>query len=267
MILTDAGQLEAAVLNLAINARDAMPAGGRLLVETAAFTLDDDAVTTDPELAAGDYVVVSVSDNGAGMSTTVVERAFEPFFTTKDRGAGSGLGLSTVYGFVRQSGGHAKISSEPGHGTTVRLYFPRADDAVATVDESSVTTGSMSGGDEHVLVVEDDDHVRSVVTTLLGDLGYRVSAARHGADALAILDESNDVDLLFTDVVMPGGMNGRQLAEEVLLRSPSTRVLFTSGYTEDVFVPDGPLDTGVALLSKPYRRQELVELIRTLLDR
>lgn len=261
----DPGQLESAVLNLAINARDAMPDGGRLTIETANSRLDDDYAATNPGAIPGQYVMVSVSDTGSGMTADVVAHAFEPFFTTKPAGKGSGLGLSMVYGFVKQSGGFAKIYTELGEGSTVRLYFPRA----SARDEAASATApelSVMGGSEHVLVVEDDALVREHVVSLLQGLGYRVSEAASGEGALQALARSPTVDLLFTDVVMPGGMSGRQLAEEATRRYPGLKVLYTSGYTENAIVHQGRLDQGVQLLSKPYRRQQLALKVRKVLD-
>ncbi|MEQ8487013.1 MAG: PAS domain S-box protein [Pseudomonadales bacterium] len=261
----DPGQLEVALLNLAINARDAMPGGGRLTIETANSFLDDSYADLHDEVDPGQYVLISVSDTGVGMPPEVAKRAFEPFFTTKDVGKGSGLGLSMVYGFVKQSGGHAKIYSESDVGTTVKLYFPRSQSerrpAPPTTAEDAVT-----GGSEHILVVEDDALVREHLIAQLKGLGYRVTGASNGTAALALLAQHADVDLLFTDVVMPGGMNGRQLADAARASRPGLKVLFTSGYTENAIVHQGRLDPGVNLLSKPYRRQELAAKVRKVLD-
>ena len=264
-IEADPGQLENAILNLVINARDAMPDGGRLIVAASNVTLEPEDLLHYEGMTAGRYVMISVSDTGRGMPREVSERAFEPFFTTKEVGKGSGLGLSMVWGFVRQSNGHAHIYSEPGEGTTVRLYFP----AATRLDEPAPPqpiSGNLEGGPECILVVEDDEMVRDHVTAQLGDLGYQIRQAASAADALAILDSDTTIDLLFTDVVMPGGMNGKQLADAALLRQPGLRVLFTSGYTEDAIVHQGRLDPGVNLLGKPYRRAELVAKIRHVLD-
>lgn len=261
----DPGQVEVALLNLVINGRDAMARGGRLTVETGNVSLDSSYALVHPEVAPGQYVMISVSDTGHGMSRAVAERAFEPFFTTKQSGKGSGLGLSMVYGFVRQSGGHAKIYSEPGQGTTVRLYFPRATSTGAAVAPSQ-REPDIAGGSEHVLVVEDDELVREHVVMQLRDLGYRVTGVDSGLHALEVLRGTPDIALLFTDVVMPGGMNGRELAQAARLMRPELPVLFTSGYTENAIVHHGRLDRGVYLLSKPYRRQELAAKVRQVLD-
>src|SRR5690606_7212066 len=261
----DPGQLESALLNMAINARDAMPEGGRLTIETANAMLDDIYARAHHEVSAGQYVLVSVSDTGAGMTADIAGQAFEPFFTTKQVGKGSGLGLSMVYGFVKQSGGHAKIYSEPGEGTTIKLYFPRA---LANGEQQYTLPGesAVTGGREHILVVEDDDLVRNHVISLLGGLGYRVTSTASGAEAMAELRRNVPIDLLFTDVIMPGGMNGRQLADAAQGLRPGLKVLFTSGYTENAIVHHGRLDHGVNLLGKPYRRQELAAKVRKVLD-
>ncbi len=260
----DPGQLEVALLNLAINARDAMPGGGCLTIETANAKLDDAYARAHDEVSAGQYVMISVSDTGFGMPSEVVQRAFEPFFTTKEVGKGSGLGLSMVYGFVKQSGGHVKIYAEPEHGTTVKLYFPRNFDEMPATDTAEEPP-LIATGRETILVVEDDELVRGHLISQLRDLGYEVSGAASGVEALALLQRGERYDLLFTDVVMPG-MNGRQLVDEARRIAPRMRVLFTSGYSENAIVHHGRLDHGVQLLSKPYRRQELALKVRDVLD-
>ena len=265
VVEVDPGQLEVALLNLAINARDAMPDGGCLSIETGNVEIDAAYAALNQEVEAGAYVVVSVSDTGSGMPQEVVEKAFEPFFTTKGVGKGNGLGLSMVYGFVKQSGGHIKIYSELGQGTTLRLYFPRVIQA-----EQPVRTPSeplrITGGQERILVVEDDAMVRAHLVGQLEDLGYQVVAAEAGQPALDILNSGEDFDLLFTDIIMPGGMNGRQLAEAAVQLRPGLKVLFTSGYTETAIVHQGRLDPGVHLLSKPYRRKDLAAKVREVLE-
>ncbi|MEX0730730.1 MAG: PAS domain S-box protein [Aquisalimonadaceae bacterium] len=261
----DPGQLEMAMLNLALNGRDAMPEGGHLTVETANAMLDSEYAANHVDVLPGPYAMVSVSDTGLGMTPDVAKRAFEPFFTTKQLGQGSGLGLSMVYGFVKQSGGHAMIYSEPGLGTTIRLYFPRVRTNGEDIYEKPLAS-TVIGGNEHILVVEDDNLVRDHVTGLLRSLGYRITAAASGPDALDVLQQTPDIDLLFTDVVMPGGMNGGQLAELARNTRPGLKVLFTSGYTENAIVHHGRLDRGVHLLGKPYRRQELAAKVRKVLD-
>jgi PAS domain S-box-containing protein len=260
----DPGQLESAVLNLAINARDAMPRGGCLTIETSNAFLDEEYVALNPDLTLGQYVVVAVSDTGTGMSAEVRDRAFEPFFTTKALGEGTGLGLSMVYGFVKQSGGHVKIYSEPGRGTTVRLYLPRArrDQEAAAPTATAVPTG-----EETILVVEDEPDVRDIATHMLAAMGYRLLEAPNAADALTILDATETIDLLFSDVVLPGGMSGHELADEARRRRPGLKVLFTSGYTPDAGGHQGRLDDDIDLLSKPYKRADLARKIRQALER
>lgn len=264
-IEVDRGQLENAILNLVINARDAMPDGGHLIVEASNVTLAADDLLQFELTTAGPYVMIAVSDTGCGMRSEIAERVFEPFFTTKEVGKGSGLGLSMVWGFVRQSNGHAQIYSEPGEGTTVKLYFPAVTKLETQMSPQKKSTG-LVGGTECILVVEDDDLVREYVVTQLSGLGYRIKEASSAAAALAVLEDDQTIDLLFTDVVMPGGMNGKQLADAALLQRPSLRVLFTSGYTEDAIISRGRLEPGVNLLGKPYRRAELAAKIRHVLN-
>ena len=262
--LVDPAQLESAVLNLVINARDAMPSAGKITLETSNAWIDQHYAERHPDVAPGQYVLLSVSDTGAGMSAEHLARVFEPFFTTKDVGKGTGLGLSMVYGFVKQSGGHIKLYSEPGHGTTARLYLPRAEgppDAPPTVLRSERDFR----GTARVLVVEDDPLVLRHARDVLVGLGYRVTVADTGVAALAILREHSDFDLLFTDVVMPGELNGRQLAEAALALHPSLKVLYTSGYTENAIVHHGRLDRGVHLLPKPYRSIDLARKVHGVL--
>jgi nitrogen-specific signal transduction histidine kinase len=264
--VTDPAQLESAVLNLAINARDAMPGGGKLTIETANTHLDEDYAALNADVKAGDYVMVAVSDSGTGMAPEVLERAFEPFFTTKEVGKGSGLGLSMVYGFVKQSGGHVKAYSETGHGTTIKIYLPRADGAASTSQAREPLREALPRGHELILAVEDDAAVRTQVELQLRNLGYRVVAAPDGRTALEALQAHPDVGLLFTDVIMPGGMNGRDLAAQAARLRPGLKVLFTSGYAENAIVHQGRLDPGVHLLNKPYRRQDLAKKVRQALD-
>lgn len=262
----DGSQLSAALLNLVINSRDAMPNGGRLTIETANTALDEDYATKHLDVEAGHYVRVSVSDCGIGMNAEAIKRAFEPFFSTKPVGKGSGLGLSMVYGFVKQSRGHASIYSEVGEGTVVKLYFPRVERAVIG-QGYEIESNELVGGTELILVVEDDDLVRQHLSTQLKYLGYRVLNASNGPKALTIIAEHPEIDLLFTDVVMPGGMNGRELADKAKVLRPNLKVLFTSGYTENAIVHQGRLDAGVELLHKPYRRQQMSVKVRKVLDR
>lgn len=259
--LADPSQVENAILNLAINARDAMTAhGGKLTIEVANASLDDSYAAQHAEVAAGQYVLLAVSDTGSGMSAEVMAQVFEPFFTTKPEGQGTGLGLSQVYGFVKQSGGHIKLYSEPGHGTTVKLYLPRSRRLEEAPYAGPVTPAK--GGTETVLVVEDDAPVRLAVVELLGDLGYHVLTAGGAEAAIAILRSGASVDLLFTDVVMPGPISTRELARLAQEMIPNLAVLYTSGYTENAIIHDGRLDEGVLLLSKPYRRDDLARRVR-----
>ncbi len=255
----DSSQLANSLVNMAINARDAMPHGGKLLLETRNVVLDEAYAQANPDVAPGPYLMLAVSDTGVGMSATLRDRAFEPFFTTKDGGKGSGLGLSMVYGFVKQSGGHIKIYSEEGHGTTIRLYLPPAR-VVENVPAPPVAP--ILSGNETILVVEDDALVRDFVTAQLHSLGYKTIAAADGREALAHVQSGAAFDLLFTDVIMPGGINGRELADEVTKRRPGTRVLYTSGYTDNAIEHHGRLDEGVLLLSKPYRKSQLAKMVR-----
>jgi PAS domain S-box-containing protein len=264
--LADKSQIENALLNLAINSRDAMPAGGMLTIETANIHLDEDYAAHNAEVAAGDYVMLAVTDTGSGMPLDVAERAFEPFFTTKEQGKGTGLGLSMIYGFAKQSRGHLKIYSEVGHGTTVRLYLPRLSAVGAAATATAAAPAPHARGGETILVVEDDADVRLFVVSQLRDLGYRVLEAADGPEAQAILATDQPIDLLLTDVVMPGGMTGSKLAEGAKAVRPNLRTLFTSGYTENSIVHQGKLDPGVNFLSKPFRRQDLSLKVREALD-
>jgi CheY-like chemotaxis protein len=263
-VFADPTQIENAVLNLAINARDAMDGVGKLTIDVGNSFLDEAAAKVG-EIAAGQYVMIAVSDTGSGISPAIVDRVFEPFFTTKEEGKGSGLGLSMVYGFVKQSNGHVKIYSEVGDGTTIRIYLPRVHDSedVAAGPELVDT----SGGSETILVVEDDEEVRTTVTELLRDLGYEVLTAKDAASALPILESGIKIDLLFTDVVMPGPLRSPELARKAKERIPGIGVLFTSGYTENAIVHGGKLDPHVSLLTKPYSRQALAARIREALNR
>ncbi|WKA28196.1 CHASE3 domain-containing protein [Bradyrhizobium roseum] len=255
----DPSQLANALLNLAINARDAMPHGGKLILEAADVVLDEAYARMNPDARSGAYAMVAVTDTGSGMPPGVRDKIFEPFFTTKETGRGTGLGLSMVYGFVKQSGGHIKVYSEEGLGTTFKLYLPTAAgsaDAVAPVVEHA------RGAGETVLVVEDDDLVRGFVLAQLNSLGYKTLAATDSRAALELEERGAAFDLLFTDMIMPGGLTGRQLADEMERRRPGTKVLYTSGYTEDAIVHHGRLDPGVLLLSKPYRKSELSSMVR-----
>jgi signal transduction histidine kinase len=262
--LIDPSQLSTAILNLALNARDAMPDGGKLTLETKNVVLDENYAAMNSEVNPGKYVLIAVSGSGMGIPASLLDKVFEPFFTTKDIGRGSGLGLSMVYGFVKQSNGHIRIYSEEGHGTTVKLYLPQAA-GVADALPAEAGISEIERGDESILIVEDDALVREYVVAQISRLGYDTLAASNGAEALAIINGPERIDLLFTDVIMPGSMNGRQLAIEAQKRRPKLKVLFTSGYTENAIVHHGRLDAGVLLLPKPYISYDLARLIRTAL--
>ena len=261
--LVDPTQVENALLNLAINARDAMQGSGRLTIEARNALLDEAYARQQTDLAAGQYVLLTVTDTGSGMAPEVLLRAFEPFFSTKPEGHGTGLGLSMVYGFVKQSGGHIKVFSEPGHGTTVKLYLPRSLDAEAPALAAPQHEGP--GGSETILVAEDDDGVRATVVELLQQLGYTVLQACDAASALAVIDTGVHIDLLFTDVVMPGSLRSPELARLARERQPQMAVLFTSGYAQDAIVHGGRLDPGLDLLGKPYTQDALASKIRHVL--
>ena len=262
--LVDRDQLENVLLNLAINARDALGGAGRLTIELDNATLDNHYQLANPDATPGEYVMLAVSDNGPGMPREVRERAFEPFFTTKAEGQGTGLGLSMAYGFVKQSGGHIKIYSEPGHGTTIKIFLPRTRAMVAAPQRARLDV--VRGGNETIVVVEDDDAVRSAVVDILGGLGYTVLAASDADSALALLESGTRVELLFTDVVMPGALRSPDLARLARQRHPHIAVLFTSGYTRNAMMHGARLDPDVELISKPYRRDELARKVRALLD-
>jgi signal transduction histidine kinase len=265
-VSVDANQLEAAILNLAVNARDAMPNGGKLTIETTNAFLDEAYASLNTEVKPGQYATIAVSDTGSGMSGDVMAKAFDPFFTTKEPGQGTGLGLSQVYGFIKQSAGHVKIYSEPGEGTTVKLYLPRILAAGADETWHDVPVAKASAGAEKILVVEDDEDVRDFTAEVLRALGYRVATAEDALSALRVLDKEPDLDLLFTDVGLPNGVNGRQLADEVKQQRPSIKVLFTTGYARNAIVHHGRLDSDVQLLVKPFTQAALAQKVRQILD-
>jgi len=263
----DGNQLENAVLNLAANARDAMPNGGKVTIETANCSLDEKYVAAIAEpVQPGQYVLIAVADTGSGMTSLAIERAFEPFFTTKETGKGTGLGLSQVYGFMRQSGGHVRIYSEIGQGTTVKMYLPRYVGAEDQPDAADRRAASTAVGRETILVVEDDETLRDYAVDSLTEMGYRVFAAAQGSAALEVLAREPDIDLMFTDIVMPGGTNGRELADEAIRLRPGLKVLFTTGYTRNAIIHHGRLDAGVKLISKPFSFEDLGAKIRSILD-
>ncbi|MGH6726826.1 MAG: PAS domain S-box protein [Pseudolabrys sp.] len=259
--MVDPTQLTSALLNLAVNARDAMPDGGKLTLETRNVVLDAAYAQANAEVQPGHYVMIAVTDSGAGIPEAIRQKVFEPFFTTKDTGKGTGLGLSMVYGFVKQSGGHIKVYSEVGHGTTFKIYLPRAGAQAEEIADTLPET-LMEGGNETILVVEDDPLVRASVTAQLCGLGYTTLSAANAVEALAIVDSDAAFDLLFTDVIMPGKMNGPHLAKEIAKRRSQLKVLFTSGYTENAIIHHGRLDRGVLLLAKPYRKEDLARMLR-----
>ncbi|HTF73755.1 MAG TPA: ATP-binding protein, partial [Bradyrhizobium sp.] len=263
--LIDPSQLTNAILNLALNARDSMPDGGKLTIETSNVILDDSYAGIHSEVTAGPYVLIAVTDSGHGIPAGILENVFEPFFTTKDVGKGSGLGLSMVYGFVKQSNGHIKIYSEAGLGTTVRIYLPQATGLAQPITDELASTSILEGGDETILVVEDDDLVRTFVVGQIQSLGYVALSAVNADAALVIINSAQTIDLLLTDMIMPGSMNGRQLSDAARRRRPSLRVLFTSGHTENTVIHYGRLDAGVLLLAKPYRKSDLARMIRAAL--
>lgn len=262
--LVDPSQLVTALVNLTVNARDAMPDGGKLTLETGNVILDESCVGDNSDLSPGAYVMIAVNDTGTGIPAAIRDKIFEPFFTTKDERKGTGLGLSMVYGFVKQSGGHLKINSEEGCGTSVRVYLPRAGQ-YAVSSEQVPPDGPTDGDGERILVVEDDPMVREYVIAQLRSLGYQTVAAENASEAISLVQGGLTLDLLFTDIIMPGSMDGLELAKAVKGLRPSVKVLFTSGYTDRAVIRQGSLEAGVLLLQKPYRRGELARMIRTTL--
>lgn len=262
----DPSQMESSLVNLVVNAQDAMPNGGTLAIKTANVVLDKAHAGGHGDVPPGEYVKVSVSDTGAGIPEEVLARVFEPFFSTKDVGKGTGLGLSMVYGFVMQSKGYIDIWSEEGHGTTLEIYLPRSQSATATTAATSSRNNGILTGQETILVVEDQAAVRDVVTIMLRNLGYRVLEAGTGPEALALLDKSDDIDLLFTDVVMPGGMTGMELVSQARQRHPDLKVLYTTGFSRTTVLEQGAQQSGELMLNKPYRKEELAAAVRETLD-
>jgi PAS domain S-box-containing protein len=263
----DPNQLESAVLNLAVNARDAMPNGGKLTIETANVYLDERYAAGEIGLSSGQYIMIAVTDVGSGIAPDILQKVFDPFFTTKPTGRGTGLGLSMVYGFAKQSGGHVRIYSEVGRGTTVKLYLSRHFGSLEAVNarsrEKSLPTAASRA--ETVLVVEDEDRVRQMSCEALRELGYTVHEAASGEQALRVFDSLEQVDVLFTDVVM-AGMTGRQLADALIQRAPTIKILYTTGYTRNAVVHNGVLDPGVAFLPKPFTVEDLAVKLRAVLD-
>ena len=265
----DVNQMENALLSLAVNARDAMPDGGKLTIEVANTHIDEAYAAQEAEVSPGQYVLISVSDTGQGMDEDVLSHAIEPFFTTKEVGRGTGLGLSMVYGFIKQSGGHIRVYSERGHGTTVKIYLPRFYGPLPDNDTGTVSRATpVCGGDETVLVCEDDDKVRAYTVDVLKELGYRVMEADNGAAALKALEMASEpIDLLFTDVILPGGMTGADIAQQARAQQPGLRILFATGYARNAIIHHGRLDPGVELLTKPFTYAELAAKVRDMLDR
>ena len=262
--MADPAQIENVILNLAINARDAMEGVGKLTIEAGNASLDDDYARENSDVSPGQYVLLALTDTGPGIPADILDKVFDPFFTTKAPGEGTGLGLSTVYGFVKQSGGHVKFYSEVGDGTTIRIYLPRTKkvEAALVAEESGIEPG----GDEVILVVEDDDAVRQTTVEILGDLGYSVLQANNADSGLAIVNSGMKIDLLFTDVVMPGTIRRPELARRAKQKLPDLGVLFTSGYTQNAIVHAGRLDEGVELISKPFTREQVSRKVRQVLD-
>ncbi|MCP1470540.1 PAS domain S-box-containing protein [Sphingobium sp. OAS761] len=266
-IEVDHNQLENALINLAVNARDAMPDGGTLRIAVDNIYVETAAMAGEPDIAPGQYVLITITDSGEGMDADTVRHAIEPFFTTKDVGRGTGLGLSMVYGFIKQSGGHMRVLSKPGEGTSINLYLPRLH-GMAPVEAASAVEPTRKGGNETILLCEDDQQVRAYSADVLRDLGYRVMEAETAAEAIRVLEASSDpIDLLFTDVVLPGGRSGADLARDVHARWPDLRILYTTGYARDAIVHHGRLDPGVDLLTKPFSYGDLAAKVREILDR
>ena len=262
----DPGEFQDAILNMVINARDAMPAGGKLIIETNNRTLDSDYAAVNPGLKSGDYVQLMLSDTGAGMDRETLEHVFEPFFTTKPEGKGTGLGLAMVYGFAQRHGGFIKVYSEPGVGTTLRLYLPRAISDAVAVPEPQRPMEALPRGDETILIVDDEEDLLQLANLYLSDLGYRTRLAADAASALKVLGEENDIDILFSDVVMPGGMNGYELAQQATALQPGLKVLLTSGFTARTIADNGLARFSGHLLAKPYRKSDLAQRVRTVLE-
>jgi CheY-like chemotaxis protein len=261
----DPDQFQSAIVNMAVNSRDAMPQGGKLVIETRNIVLDADHSDYQSELQPGQYVQLSISDTGTGMEPAICNRVFEPFFTTKEKARGTGLGLAMVYGFVKQSGGHVTVYSEPGHGTTMNLYFPRSDAGSSDVVDARQAADAGGPARETILVVEDDSRVRQLTIKRLKLIGYEVLEASDGPTALDILQREDAVDLVFTDLIMPGGMSGRDVALRALELKPGIKVLLTSGYAEELMRGDDLKRAGLRVLRKPYQQADLAATLREVL--
>jgi PAS domain S-box-containing protein len=266
-VIADPSQIEDVILNLAVNARDAMPNGGHLLIETSSIVLDEDYASQNPEVVPGDYALLAVTDSGTGMSPETLDRVCEPFFTTKEVGRGTGLGLSMVYGFAKQSGGHLKIYSELGHGTAIRLYLPRAVDLAERPSDVEDEMAEVAGAGETILLVEDNDGLRRTTARILNQLGYRVLEAEHGLAALDVLTSKTEIDLLLTDIVMPKGISGYELGATCEQLRPGVKVLFMSGYSENFLNNTNPAKPPINLINKPCRKHELARRLRIMLER
>lgn len=264
---TDPAEFQDVILNLVINARDAMPNGGKLLFETKNLHLDTDYAYLAPGIAAGDYVQLMLSDTGSGMDRQTLEHVFEPFFTTKPKDKGTGLGLSMVYGFIKRHNGYIKVYSEPGKGTTFRLYFPRSETSKTTITEQDDFETDLPEGNESILIVDDEVDLLQLADTFLSSLGYNTYLATNASEALEILEQEEDINLLFSDVVMPGGINGYELAQKATQQYPELKVLLTSGYTSKAITNNGMLKFSSNLLTKPYRKSILAQKVRQIFDK
>jgi CheY-like chemotaxis protein len=267
-VYIDERHFEDALLNLSVNARDAMPAGGKLIYETTNTSLDEDYVSSNHGVIPGDYVLISITDTGDGMTAETIEKAFDPFFTTKEIGKGSGLGLSMVYGFVKQSSGHIKIYSEVGYGTSIKIYLPKADSAVSAEDKKEeIAQIELENGSKTILVVEDSKDVLKLTSSMLKSLGYNVIESVSGDSAIKIIESGEKIDLLLTDVMLAGKLNGPNLAAQAVVIRPDLKVLFNSGYAKHAIFQGGFLEEGVDLITKPFRKPQLAEKLREIFKR
>ena len=264
-VKVDPGQIEQVLVNLAVNARDAMPDGGKLSIETANITLDEEYARSHANVPPGEYVMLAVSDTGCGMSEDVKVKAFDPFFTTKESGKGTGLGLSTVYGIIKQSGGHIWVYSEPDDGTSFKIYLPIAKERTES-NKKKINSTALIGGMESILIVEDDDSLREMAMDLLQACGYKLCGASNAEEALQIVEDTDEsVELLLTDLVMPG-MNGKKLADKMTIKNPDLKVIYMSGYTVNAVAHQGLNNTNMPYLQKPFHLANLTQLVRKVLD-